>query len=138
MRDCCCSNYIGFNQKLNWIFEGAYTIDQIKISMFDEENVFEKNPLARPDKGESERVCCSSFTFYKKIMKKNSLMLFVFVSLILCNFVSAQTEDNQLIDATQENLQKYLEFHQFSSCEDMNSTLSKYADLYKDTWGGYR
>jgi len=56
----------------------------------------------------------------------------MFVALNLGLYVSAQTVDNQLIDAENTDVQQSLQFKQFNSCKDIDTVLEDYIDLYKE------
>lgn len=64
---------------------------------------------------------------------KKIIFFFVLCTLyFVLSTASAQTVDNQLIDADTQEVEKSLQFKQFSSCKDMDKILDEYIDLFKD------
>jgi len=70
-------------------------------------------------------------------MKKIVISFLLSAFYFLLSTTSAQTIDNQLIDADTADVEKSLQFKQFSSCKDMDKVLDDYVDIFKDSSNDY-
>ena len=71
------------------------------------------------------------------LMKKIVISFLLSAFYFLLSTTSAQTIDNQLIDSDNADMEKSLQFKQFSSCKDIDKVLDDYVDMFKENGDNY-